>query len=283
MKKTIFLFLASILVLQSCSKDDETTVTPTPTPNAVRLSDNATHGKILTDSEGKSLYFFSNDSKGIATCTTGTCADTWPVFYKETITLDAGLNAADFATITVGTRKQTTYKGYPLYYFVNDNAAGQTNGDKVNNVWYVAKPDYSLMYSHAQLIGKDASGNPVNYKSDYTPGNELTFYMTDNKGRTLYTFSNDKKDKNNFTNATFSNNSVWPVFNVALDKLPSILNPADFGTITINGTQQQMTYKGWPLYYYGQDLLRGDNFGINFPIPGKWPVPNANTALAPIN
>jgi len=280
MTKTFFLFMVSIFLLQSCDKGDENMPEQ---PNSVRLIETSVHGKILADSNGKSLYFFSKDSKGLSNCATGGCTDIWPVFYKEILTLDQGLVASDFGTITrPDGAKQTTYKGWPLYYFHNDVAQGDVLGDKVNNVWYVAKPDYSLMYVQAQLVGKDANGNNVNYKSDYTMGDGLTFYITDDKGRTLYTFSNDRKDKNNFTDSTFSNDGVWPIFYVNLNKLPSILNPNDFGSITVYG-RQQMTYKGWPLYYFGQDANRGDNYGINFPTAGKWPVPNTDTTLALMN
>ena len=33
-----------------------------------------------------------------------------------------------------------------------------------------------------------------------------------------------------------------------------------------------MTYKGWPLYYYGTDSLRGNTLGVSVPGPGIWPV-----------
>ncbi len=281
MKKTILLFMAAIFVLQSCNKEEETTVTPTP--NAVRLVETSVYGKILADSNGRTLYFYSQDSKNVSNCPDGSCTNIWPIFYKENLTLDQGLVASDFGTITRPNGvKQTTYKGWPLYYFHNDIREGEVTCDKFDNIWYVAKPDYSLMYVQAQLVGKDANGNNVNYKSDYTLGDGLTFYITNDRGRTLYTFSTDKKDTNNFTNSTFSNNGVWPIFYVNLDKIPSILNKNDFGTITVYG-RQQITYKGWPLYYYGQDTNRGDNYGINFPTAGKWPVPNASTMLAPMN
>jgi predicted lipoprotein with Yx(FWY)xxD motif len=244
--------------------------------NEVKIADNPTFGKILTDSEGMSLYFFSKDTKMTSLCTEG-CLDIWPVFYKENITVDAGLDAADFGTITrTDGVKQTTYKGWPLYYFSNDHNAGETNGDKVNNVWYIAKPDYSLMYVNAQLIGHDGK----NYKNDYTEGVGNTFYITDIDGRTLYTFSKDKKNTNNFTANDFSNNAVWPIAEISLDKIPSILNNADFGTISVYG-KTQLTYKGWPLYYFGQDAQRGDNKGISFPMPGVWPVANTVTTEAP--
>ncbi|KIV56789.1 hypothetical protein AM501_23500 [Aneurinibacillus migulanus] len=44
----------------------------------------------------------------------------------------------DFATITrkdTG-QKQVTYKGYPLYYFANDETKGDVNGQGVKNAWY---------------------------------------------------------------------------------------------------------------------------------------------------
>ncbi|MEW7292157.1 hypothetical protein [Aquimarina sp. 2304DJ70-9] len=282
MKKSIFLVCALVASLYSCSSDDSD---PQPTPpvdvaNAVQLATDATFGSILTDANGMSLYFFSRDTKGESACAGG-CKAAWPIFYTADLTLDTGLLASDFGVITRDDgEKQNTYKGWPLYYFANDNAAGDTNGDKVGNNWYIAKPDYSLMYAEAQLVGKDAEGNPVNFKSDYTPGDELTFYIVNgNTGRTLYTFQNDTKDTNNFTAADFSNDAVWPVFHIDIDKLPSILDASDFGTIDVFG-RSQLTFRGWPLYYFGQDVERGDNFGINFPAPGVWPIANTDTEAA---
>ncbi len=284
MKKSIFLLFASISIFYGCSSDDSD---PGPDPgndgNNIQLANDATFGSILTDKDGRSLYFFSRDSKGTSACSGG-CISNWPIFYTDNVTLDAGLEASDFSEITrTDGSKQTTYKGWPLYYFAGDNAAGDTNGDKVGNNWYIAKPDYSLMYVEAQLVGKDAEGNEINFKSDYTPGDELTFYIVNaTTGRTLYTFINDKKDTNNFTADDFSNDAVWPIFDIDIDKLPSILDASDFGTIDVFG-RSQLTYKGWPLYYFGQDVERGDNFGINFPAAGVWPIANTDTEPAPAN
>lgn len=271
--KKLFLFtliISSVIVFQAC-QEEEVTV-----PNKVRLSDDATFGKILTDSEGNSLYFFSKDTKETSLCTGG-CVDIWPIFYEENLTLDSGLEISDFSTITrTDGVKQTTYKGWPLYYFANDAAAGETKGDQVNDVWFIAKPDYSLMYVTSQLVGHDG----INYTSNYEPGDESTFYITDINGNTLYSFKNDTNNTNNFTAADFSNNGVWPIVELELDKIPSILNSADFGTISVYG-RSQLTYKGWPLYYFGQDANRGDNKGISFPAPGVWPIVNVNTTVAP--
>ena len=281
MKKTIkevaYLFMAFMFLLQSCSNDDgETYVDPEPSGVAVQLSNNSTLGSILADSDGNTLYFFSKDTKDTSECLGG-CADIWPIFYSENLTVGNGLNASDFETITRAEGElQTTYKGWPLYYFANDNAAGDTNGEDVNNIWYVAKPDYSLMYAKTQLVGHD--GN--NYTSAYTVGDEETSYIVDIDGKTLYTFINDTNNTNNFTNPDFSNNGVWPIAEITLDQIPSILENGDFGTIDIYG-RTQLTYKGWPLYYFGQDAVRGDNKGISFPAPGVWPIANVDTPIAP--
>ena len=205
----------------------------------------------------------------------------WPAFYAENLTLDNGLEASDFEEIILdGGQKQTTYKGWPLYYFANDTAAGDVNGDGQGSVWYVAKPDYSLMIARAQLVGRDADGVETNLTSTYEPGDEETFYITDDRGNTLYLFTPDSRDTNTFTAEDFSNDPVWPIFHVEIDQLPSILQSGDFGTINVFG-RSQLTYRGWPVYTFGQDSMRGDNFGVGFPRAGVWPIINQDTEPAP--
>ncbi|MBC9797972.1 hypothetical protein [Sinomicrobium weinanense] len=281
MKKTSLLLAIVIFAFYSCSSDDDSSSTPEPEENYIKLAEDGDHGQILTDSEGMTLYFFSNDSKETSTCNEG-CLSAWPVFYAEDITVDEGLDANDFATITrEDGEKQTTYKGWPLYYFAQDNAAGEVNGDGVNDIWYVAKPDYSLMYVHAQLVGDDGKNYIIDENGDYVEGEGTTLYITDIMGNTLYAFAPDTKDNNTYTNEDFSNDSVWPIFHVDLDRLPSILNPDDFNTILVHGERDQLTYKGWPLYYFGPDDARGDNKGVSVPSPGVWPIVNTDTQEAP--
>ncbi len=290
MKKPL-IFLFSALFLLNCSTDDGGTTpppdntnnpTPTPTPeaNAVGLRTDGTFGNILTDSEGMSLYFFSPDATGDSNCTDG-CLNTWPVFYESNLTLDEGLEADDFGSITRSDgNMQTTYKDWPLYSYASDSAEGDVNGDGVNTVWFVAKPDYSVMMVQAQMVGRDRDGVETNLHGDYEPGDGATFYMTDAFGNTLYGFINDTNGVNNFTKEDFSNDGVWPIFGIELDQVPSILDAADFGSIDVFG-KQQLTYKGWPLYYFVQDETRGDNYGVGFPAAGVWPIVNPDTEIAP--
>ena len=98
-------------------------------------------GSYLIDSKGMSLYYFTKDSPGKSNCV-GECANEWPIFYAEDIVVPPGLelDAADFGTITrEDGKKQTTYKGWPLYYFFNDKEPRDTNGDRVKDEWYLTR------------------------------------------------------------------------------------------------------------------------------------------------
>jgi len=271
----------------SCSSDNDNSTPPTvEVKKEISLSTSATLGTYLSDKDGRSLYFFATDANGQASCTGG-CEAVWPAFNVDNLTADklsAGLTLSDFGTITTASaKKQLTYKGWPLYYYapsVNGantlESAGKTTGDGVGGVWFIAKPDYSIMIVRSQLKGHDQK----NYKSDYTEGDGLTTYFTDAKGITLYTFKNDNFKKNNFTKADFSNNAVWPIYKTDKIVVPSILDKSKFSVITVFG-KSQLTYNGWPLYYFGQDAnVRGANKGISFPSPGIWPVPVKDSPLA---
>ncbi len=133
---------------------------------------------------------------------------------------------------------------------------------------FVAKPDYSVMLVNNQLKGNDG----VNYKGDYTPGDQVVQYFTDGYGRTLYTWTRDFINTNKFTKSDFSNNPNWPIFEETQMVLPSILDKSLFKVIDVYG-RKQMTYKGWPLYYFGGDMMtRGNTKGVSIPMPGIWPV-----------
>ncbi|KAF2329035.1 COG4315 family predicted lipoprotein [Flavobacterium daemonense] len=288
---------SAALFFSGCSSDNgDSTTTPPPVQEnkiEVSLSTSATLGSYLSDKSGRSLYFFATDSKGQSSCTGG-CEALWPVFFVDNLTADklgAGLTLSDFASITTPSgKKQLTYKGWPLYYYApvsagdgyggggvnTPEAAGQTAGDGIDGTWFIAKPDYSIMIVRSQLVGHDGK----NYKSDYTVGDGVTTYFTDGKGLTLYTFKNDNFKKNNFTLADFSNNGVWPIYETDKIVVPSILDKSKFSSITVFG-KVQLTYNGWPLYYFGQDAgVRGANKGISFPSPGVWPVPVKDIPLA---
>lgn len=234
----------------------------------VQLATDPVLGQILTDDEGNTLYYFTKDAEPNTSFCIDGCSLAWPTFHMASSTMDAGLDEADFGEFQrADGDMQSTYKGWPLYYFNNDVSAGDTNGEGANNVWYVAKPDYSIMLMNDNLVGAD--GNT--YDGNYELGTEEVQYFTDAYGRTLYTFVNDNFDENNFTAEDFSNNGAWPVYEENFQQIPSDLDPSLFNTIDVFG-RNQMTYKGWPLYYFGQDAERGETKGVSVPMPGVWPV-----------
>jgi predicted lipoprotein with Yx(FWY)xxD motif len=278
-QKLSYFFIAvsmGIMLLSISCKKSSHKIDPTPVLTGVKLTDNTTFGKILTDNNGFSLYFFSKDVSGTSNCAGG-CATTWPVFYKENLTIGTGLTTSDFGTIDrADGSKQSTYKGWPLYYYMNDTKAGDTNGDKVANLWAIAKADYSIMFGNAQLIGLDK----VQYTDQGVAGTAVSQYITDGNGLTLYMFSKDAANKNNFTKPDFSNDVAWPIYTVsAVASIPSVFDKSQFTTIDVFG-RTQLVYKGHPLYHFGQDAAtRGNTNGISFPTPGAaiWKITNSTT------
>lgn len=277
--KTLNIFMAviasSVLITFTGCKDNGSG--PDDEENYLKVTSTQSHGDILTDADGNALYFFSPDVRGQSKCE-GNCIANWPVFSSDQLIPGSQLQPGDVSTITRSDgSSQTAFLGWPLYYFANDNQPGDINGDGAGGVWFVAKPDYSIMVANEQLVGED--GN--NYTSEYEVGEENTTYFTDANGRTIYIFSFDEANTNNFTNEDFSNNGAWPIFHIDIEALPTGLNADDFGVISVHGQQDQLTYKGWPLYYFGQDSERGDTKGVSFPNPGVWPIVNTDTPEAP--
>lgn len=246
--------LVTSLVLNGCNKKGDDAAPATPPP-AIQLASDATLGSFLTDGQGNTLYYFTLDVTGSNNCGTAACAAQWPVFYAPTVTVGPGLSAADFTTVkTAGGASQTLYKGWPLYYFATPangqnvrELPGETRGNAVGNVWYVVRPDYSVM------MGMGAVMNKATHKATFKP------YLIDPQGLTLYTFSADASHPaTQATNCTGGCADAWPIFYQATIKVPSGLKASDFGILTRtdgpNGsTRLQTTYKGNPLYYFSVD------------------------------
>jgi predicted lipoprotein with Yx(FWY)xxD motif len=98
-------------------------------------------GKILVDSQGRTLYLFERDSGTKSTCS-GACAIEWPPLRAtRKPTVGNGANASIVATSARSDgAQQVTYNGHPLYLFSADQKAGDTNGQGVNafgGLWYV--------------------------------------------------------------------------------------------------------------------------------------------------
>lgn len=233
----VFLFALFTLTV-ACSEDDETTLL------GLTLNAHETFGNVISDSKGVSLYFFANDANGTSACNSA-CASTWPPFLLQNDELPEGLLAADFGEITrADGTQQTTYKGWPLYYFSGDVAAGTVSGDGSGGSWFVAKPDYTLMLAKIN--------------------SELVFVGS--KGKTVYTFDNDAA---NVSNCNGGCAVTWPpYFYGETIILPSTLSVNNFGTITRADGAKQNTYAGKALYLYSSDVNRGTVLGDG--VGGVW-------------
>lgn len=96
-------------------------------------------GTILVDGAGLTLYLFIPDDRGESVCY-DQCATTWPPLTGD---FSAGSGVEDSLLGTAGRTDgpdQVTYGGWPLYYFAGDAAAGETNGQGLNDVWFVVSP-----------------------------------------------------------------------------------------------------------------------------------------------
>ncbi|MGA3030178.1 MAG: hypothetical protein ABSE58_05470 [Candidatus Limnocylindrales bacterium] len=117
-------------------------------------------GAYLTGQNGMTLYVLTADTADTSTCS-GSCATNWPPLSAAsgaTITGPSGATGA-FATITRSDGSmQVTYNHMPLYYFAGDSAAGDTNGQGKNGVWFVAPLSGSVGGSAPAATGTTSSG-----------------------------------------------------------------------------------------------------------------------------
>jgi predicted lipoprotein with Yx(FWY)xxD motif len=89
-------------------------------------------GKVLADGRGHTLYLFAKDKHSKSACS-GACAQAWPPLTTTAKPkAGAGVSASKLGTTRrAGGVKQATYNGHPLYLFVNDTKARQTNGQGI--------------------------------------------------------------------------------------------------------------------------------------------------------
>ena len=106
-------------------------------------------GRVLFDARGFVLYGFTRDKNGRSACY-GACAKAWPVYYAKA-TLRAGIG---IKRSLIGTtkrrdgRRQITYAGRPLYYYVGDTKAGQIRCQNVvefGGPWLIVRPSGKLV------------------------------------------------------------------------------------------------------------------------------------------
>ena len=208
-------------------------------------------GTYLVDAEGMTLYYFTRDvTPGLSVCFGG-CLEAWPpLLVGEGEELQAG----EGVTGTLGAvprddgTMQATYRGRPLYYWQGDTAPGETNGEGVGNVWFVAQEDGSM------------PGNPPALTLEAATS-DLGTFLVGQDGLTTYYFAADTTPGVSVCEGDCL--VAWPPVTVppgntvtAGEGVPGVL-----GLITGTDGSTQVTYDGRPLYYWQGDTEAGQTTG----------------------
>jgi len=152
---------AGVLVLGGCGSDDDPGGSPaadqtsrangsssSPTETApseplLSTADTPEYGTIVTDGAGRTVYVFDQDVQGSgASSCSGQCLIAWPPVVAGSATPEVEGVTGEVGTITRddGTL-QVTVAGWPLYYWKDDTAPGDTTGQGVQDGWWVITPD----------------------------------------------------------------------------------------------------------------------------------------------
>lgn len=240
----------------------------------LRFAESEEFGKYLVDAEGHALYIHVNDAAGKekTTCL-GECADAWPPFDLEAFKLGNDILDEEVDRIHRDDGAwQVTYKGFPLYYHDKDASSTDITGDAIDENgdqkydgqarWYLAR-NYDTFFYVSTLVRPE--GQALFNKP----------FLTDGAGRAVYVYLSDTPGKNGsepVSSCTSADCQMkWPVWSGSTADLvlPSNLDASDFGSFDREDGTSQLTYRGYPLYYFVDDDLPGEVAGHNV---GDWRV-----------
>ena len=117
-------------------------------PSTLKAGSSA-YGKVLHDGRGFVVYAFTRD-RGRSACYGG-CAKAWPPYLAPRGQLRAGAGVRRGLLGTVkrrSGRRQVTYAGRPLYYYVGDGRPGQILCQDVfeyGGRWLIVRPSGKLV------------------------------------------------------------------------------------------------------------------------------------------
>ena len=211
-------------------------------------------GAFLTDADGMTLYIFTKDTAGSGkSVCNDDCAANWPPFFVEGATLPAGVTG-ELTTITRDDgSSQLAFNGMPLYLWVGDTEPGQTTGEGVGDVWFVASTE------PAAAMATPAASPVMSATLGVAETAELGQFLTDSQGMTLYIFTKDTAGSGkSVCNDDCAAN--WPPYFVEGAMLPEG-TPGELTTITRDDGTMQLAYNGMPLYLWVSDTAPGDVTG----------------------
>jgi predicted lipoprotein with Yx(FWY)xxD motif len=207
-------------------------------------------GVYLTDATGRTLYTHGGDLAGDCehppqSGCVDECLVSWPPFHAGARVLGENLNDADFGVIEhPAAGLQTTYKGWPLYYYKSDLTLGQMTGQGKGKIWHIAEADLpavTIMKSGMLRYLADASGHTLYVSADDQAGSVDSDPVSNCKSTCLQTF--EAFHPKNFSVVTVLESSSFQVF--ARKGMGGL----------------QLAYKGQPLYRAATDVKSGDMNG----------------------
>jgi len=207
-------------------------------------------GTYLADTTGRTLYTYGNDLPGdcntppVSNCVTD-CLISWPIFPAGARVLAPGLDDGAFgAILRADGAWQTTYYGWPIYYYKTDLLLGQVAGQGKAKTWHIVEkkpPGVNIM-------------KPGSFR-----------YLGDVSGHTLYVSAADvagSASSDPISNCTGSCLATFEPFHEKNFSVVTSLLMADFGSFVRPGTGSiHVAYKGMPLYRAATDLKSGDMTG----------------------
>jgi predicted lipoprotein with Yx(FWY)xxD motif len=123
-------------------------------------------GNVLVNSKGRTLYMFQADQGTTSACNDA-CATQWPPLDNATPKAGKGAKASLVSTSTrADGKQQVVYNGHPVYTFLVDKKAGDTNGQGVNafgGLWFA-------LTSAGNQVTANASPSTTSGSSGGSPG-----------------------------------------------------------------------------------------------------------------
>jgi predicted lipoprotein with Yx(FWY)xxD motif len=205
-------------------------------------------GTYLADGAGRTLYVYGVDLPGDCRADNAPksrceadCLTSWPLFDAGDRVLGAGLSDDGFGSIQRADGLwQTTYFGWPLYYYKTDLTLGQMTGQGKGKTWHVAETTPASI-----VIMKEGAVK----------------YLADGAGRTLYVSASDTVGSAPVSQCNAECLQAFERFHQSNPSLVPSLEQQDFSVFLASGAELQLAFKGQPLYRARTDVKAGDTTG----------------------
>jgi predicted lipoprotein with Yx(FWY)xxD motif len=195
----------------------------------------------LVGPDGRTLYTFAPDQGGSVSTCYDECAEEWPpltIAEGEQPAPGEGVPGLLGTTTRDDGSIQVTYDSWPLYYYHDDASPGDANGQGIEDIWFATNPAPVMLGIGDFLVGAG--------------------------GKTLYVFTQDQVTDGSSVSLCFDECTVeWPpvILHPGATPIAGTGVPGELATVQRADGSLQLTYNGWPLYYFHEDEDPGDANG----------------------